>query len=217
MKPQKSWWLLIIVSLGVIIPFMAPYLTFDSSISRISITSTRIQYPVLVAHILAACIALLSGFSQFIEYIRIHKPRIHRVMGRVYVCSVFISALLALVIVVFYIENFTKATAFLALAIFWLVTCWNGYRSAINKRFDEHRKWMIRSFGITLVAVSGRVLVPVLLLTYYTLNGFSLPGGRKMMVEEVLNINIWAGLILNFIIVEWFILKSNKVKIKPPH
>jgi hypothetical protein len=95
-----------------------------------------------------------------------------------------------------------------------LVTCWKGYRSAVNKRFNEHRKWMIRSFGITLVAVSGRVLVPVLLLTYYTLNGFSLPGGRKMMVEEVLNINIWAGLILNFIIVEWFILKSDKVKKK---
>ncbi|MBP1082140.1 hypothetical protein JOC74_002633 [Bacillus capparidis] len=62
---------------------------------------------------------------------------------------------------------------------------------------------MIRSFGVTLVAVSGRVAVPVLLLTYYTLNGFSLPGGREKMVEEVLNVNIWVGLIVNFIIVEY--------------
>ena len=60
-----------------------------------------------------------------------------------------------------------------------------------------------------MVAVSGRILVPVLLLTYYVLNGFSLPGGREKMVEEVLNVNIWAGLLLNFIIVEWMIFKSN--------
>jgi hypothetical protein len=71
---------------------------------------------------------------------------------------------------------------------------------------------MIRSFGLTLVAVSGRVVVPVLLLAYYTLNGFSLPGGREQMVEEVLNVNIWAGLILNFIVIEWMILKPGKTK-----
>ncbi|MBM7652434.1 hypothetical protein [Neobacillus cucumis] len=44
---------------------------------------------------------------------------------------------------------------------------------------------MIRSFGVTLVAVSARLMVPVLLLVYYILNGFSLPAGREKMVEEV--------------------------------
>jgi hypothetical protein len=67
---------------------------------------------------------------------------------------------------------------------------------------------MIRSFGVTLVAVSGRIVVPFLLLTYYTLNNFSLPGGREKMIEEVLNVNIWVGLIINFIVVEWSILRK---------
>jgi hypothetical protein len=72
---------------------------------------------------------------------------------------------------------------------------------------------MMRSFGITLVAVSARVLVPVLLITYYTFNGFMLPEGRDKMIEEVLNVNIWAGLVLNFVIVEWIILnKKNRVE-----
>ncbi|MBD0379994.1 DUF2306 domain-containing protein [Paenibacillus sedimenti] len=211
MKLSKSRWLLIIVSLGVIIPFMAPYLTFDPSMSRVPITSTSIQYPVLVGHILFAFIALVSGFFQFIDRIRIHKPIIHRYLGRIYVCSVFISGLLALV-VIFYIEDFSKAISFLALSLIWLFTTWKGYRTAVRKRFDEHKKWMIRSFGMTLVAVSGRVLVPVLLFAYYTLNVFSLPGGREKMIEEVLNVNIWAGIILNFIIIEWMILKSSKTQ-----
>jgi hypothetical protein len=210
MNPKKSWWLLVLVSLGVIIPFMAPYLTFDPAKSRIPITSTTIQFPVLLAHIVFAFIALISGFFQFIDRIRIHRPIIHRCLGRIYVSSVFISGLLAL-IVIFYIENFAKATSFLALSLTWLFTCWKGYRSALRKNFTEHRIWMIRSFGITLVAVSGRVLVPVLLLTYYIFNGFSLPGGREKMVEEVLNVNIWVGLIVNFIIVEWMIVRSNKI------
>ncbi len=209
MKLKKSWWLLVIVSLGVIIPFVAPYLTLDPANSRVPINSTAIQFPLLVAHIVFACVALISGFFQFIERIRIHKPKIHRYLGRIYVSSVFISGLLALA-VVFYIENFTKTTAFLALSLTWLFTTWKGYRAAVRTSFDEHRKWMIRSFGVTLVAVSGRILVPVLFLTYYILNGFSLPGGREKMIEDVLNINIWVGLVLNLIIVEWVILKSKK-------
>jgi len=38
----------------------------------------------------------------------------------------------------------------------------------------------------------------------------SLPGGREKMIEEVLNVNIWAGLSVNFIIVEWRILRKNE-------
>jgi uncharacterized membrane protein len=139
------------------------------------------------------------------------SPKVHRYLGRVYVISVFISAILALT-VSFNIENLTKATSFLVLSFTWLVTCWKGYRTARRKRFYEHRKWMIRSFAVTLVAVSGRLVVPVLLLFYYTLNGFSLPGGREQMIEEVLNVNICVGLVVNFMIVEWLILKPKNIR-----
>jgi uncharacterized membrane protein len=211
MKQKRSWWILFIVSLGVMIPFMLPYLTLDPSKSRVSISTNNIHYPLLVTHIIFACIALITGFLQFIELIRIQNPKTHRVLGRVYVISVFISGLLALE-VVFYIENFTKSLAFLTLTIVWLVTCWNGYRSAVKRRFNQHRIWMMRSFGVTLVAVSARLLVPLLLLSYYILNGFAIPGGRERMVEEVLNVNIWVGLLLNFVIVEWIILKKSGKK-----
>ncbi|QGQ98860.1 DUF2306 domain-containing protein [Paenibacillus psychroresistens] len=207
MKQKRSWWILFIVSLGVMIPFMLPYLTLDPARARVAIASKNIQFPLLVTHIIFAFIALVTGFLQFIERIRIQYPKLHRYLGRAYVISVFISGLLALV-VVFYVENFTKALAFLALTMVWLVTCWKGYRYAMKGQFKEHRIWMIRSFGITLVAVSARIVVPLLLLSYFLLNGLTIPGGREQMVEEVLNVNIWVGLLLNFIIVEWIILKK---------
>jgi uncharacterized membrane protein len=207
MKQKKSWWFLVIVTFGIMVPFIVPYLTLDPANSRISITSATVQYPALVAHIILAFIALITGFLQFVDRIRLNRSKIHRYIGRVYVSSVFISGLLALVLV-FFIEDFAKAVSFLVLAIFWMFTSWKGYRTAVKKDFKEHRIWMIRSFSFTLVAVSGRLIVPVLLLTYYVLNDFSLPGGREKMVEEVLNVNIWVGIVLNFMIVEWIILRK---------
>ncbi|MED1780908.1 DUF2306 domain-containing protein [Brevibacillus fortis] len=207
MKLSKIWWGLFLVSLVVILPFMAPYLTLDPANSRITIISGTLQYPLLVAHIASAFIALLTGFFQFVDRIRLKKPRIHRFLGRVYVFSVFISGLLSLASI-FYAENFTKASAFLILSLAWLFTCWKGYRTAITGEYEEHRKWMIRSFGMTLVAISARLLVPVLLLLYFIFHGFSIPHGMEIVIGEVLNVIIWAGLILNFVIVEWAILKK---------
>lgn len=210
MKPKKSWWVLVIVSIGVMIPFVVPYLTLAPANSRVSLTSNAaIQYPLLLAHILLACIALASGFFQFSSRQRIEKPMIHRVLGRVYVFSVLTSSLLSL-LYLFFVDDFTKAISFLVLSILWIFTCLKGVRNAVNKNFEEHRKWMIRSFGVTLVAVSGRLVVPLLLLTYYTLHGFSLPEGREKMLEEVLNVNIWVGLLVNFIVVEWGFLHRKK-------
>jgi len=215
-KKRKSWWVLVIVSIGVMVPFMYPYLTFDSDNSRVEITSTVIHYPALVTHIIFAFIALVTGFLQFIDPIRHSRPKVHRNMGRIYVISVFISGLLTFVLF-FYIENFMKAMAFLVLAILWLFTTWKAYRKAVKRRFNEHQIWMIRSFGITLVAVSARLLVPLLILVYAIFNNFTLPGGRDLMIKEILDINIWAGLVLNIVIIEWMILgilgrlsKSNK-------
>lgn len=211
-KQKKSWWILIIVSLGVMIPFMYPYVTLDPAKSRVAITSATIQYPILVTHIVLAFIALVAGFLQFVDRIRLNNPRVHRNIGRIYVGSVLISGLLAFVLY-FYAGNFTKALAFLSLGVFWLFTTWKAYRKAARRRFDEHRIWMIRSFGITLVAVVARILVPVILFSYVIFNGFTLPGGREQMIEEILKVNIWVGLILNIVIVEWMILNR---KFKAP-
>ncbi|MBM7567805.1 DUF2306 domain-containing protein [Paenibacillus sacheonensis] len=209
MGMKRSWWLLVIVSLGIMIGFSAPYLTFDSANSRVDTAPGSLQFPVLVTHILFAFAALVTGFTQFMERVRTQRPKLHRNLGRIYVVSVMISALLALPLTG-YMDDFSKAVGFIALALIWLFTTWRGYRSAVNRDFTAHRRWMIRSFGITLVAVSGRLLVPVLLLTYGVLHGFSLPEGREGMVDAVLNVNIWAGLIVNFMLVEWVFLKPKR-------
>ncbi|MBW5448866.1 DUF2306 domain-containing protein [Cohnella sp. CFH 77786] len=209
MKTKKILWWLAIASFGIMVPFMAPYFTLDPAGSRVPVAPGTVQYPALLAHILFAFIALVSGFLQFADRIRLRNPKLHRNLGKAYVASVFLSGLMSLV-PLSCIENFAKAASFLALAILWLFTSWKGYRAAVKHRIEEHRVWMVRSFGMTLVAVSGRLVVPLLLLAYYVLHGFSLPEGREKMVEEVLNANLWVGIVLNFAIVEWIVLRRMK-------
>jgi hypothetical protein len=116
-----------------------------------------------------------------------------------------VSGLLGLVLM-FFTENFTKALAFLTLSLLWLFTSWKGFRMAVKGRFKEHRMWMIRSYAMTLVAISARVIVPICILLYLGLHGFQLPnGGREQMVADILEVNIWIGLILNVIVVEWML------------
>lgn len=204
---RKSWWVLAIVAFGVMVPFTVPYLSLSPDDSRVNIMPDTAQYSVLVAHIAFAFVAMAAGFLQVVDRIRVRRPSVHRTIGRIYVGTVFVSGLLALLLI-FYISDFGKAVSFLVLALAWLWTCWKGYRAAVRKKYDEHRVWMIRSFGITLVAVSARLLVPVLLLAYLVLHDFSLPDGREGMVEQVLNVNVWAGVVVDVMIVEWMVLRK---------
>lgn len=204
MKLQKKWWALAVISLGVMMPFAVPYLSLDPDQSRISIESETVQYPLLIVHICTAMVALITGLVQFIDPIRLKKPRFHRYTGRVYVLSVMISGLTAIGLF-FYEKDYSRALSFLVLALLWLFTSWKGYRTAVNRKFEEHRKWMVRSFAITLVAVCARLLTPLLFLTYIANNGFSFAGfSREAMIETVLNVNIWPAIIVNLIIVEWW-------------
>jgi len=203
---RKVYLLLLIVSFGVMLPFIAPYVTLDPGNSRVAIESETVQFPALIAHIGFGLLAMASGFVQLSAKVRRSRPDLHRRFGRVYVLSVAVSGLAALV-VTFYVEDFGKAVSFLMLSALWLLTCWNGWRAAVRRRMEEHRVWMIRSFGMTLAVASARLLTPVLMLIDAALHGFTLPGGLEGMIGDVLNVNVWVGLLLNLVIVEWGILR----------
>ncbi|SDO02811.1 Predicted membrane protein [Paenibacillus sp. yr247] len=201
-----------IIILGVAIAAVFPYVTLNPANSRVTLnTAFSLHYTVLVLHIGFALVALVSGLFQFHERFRASYPAWHRALGRIYVISVMLSGLLGLVLT-FYSESFTKAMAFLTLSLLWLFTSWKGFRFAVKRQFHEHRIWMIRSYAITLVATSARLIVPVCILLYLGMHGFHLPeGGREQMIANILEVNIWIGLLINLFIVEWFLLKPRKV------
>lgn len=208
MNPKTKLYALWAVAAGVGLFAAAPYASLNPNASRVELhPSFPPFYALLTVHIASALVALLIGPLQGLERLRGRYPTMHRFMGRVYAVSIAVSALISLVLA-FHIESFTKALAFLVLSLLWLFTCWRGVAAARSKQFQAHRLWMMRSYAITCVAVTARLLVPACLLVYAAMHGFTLTGGREYVVAQILEVNIWVGLVVNLAVAEWVIARN---------
>jgi uncharacterized membrane protein len=113
-------------------------------------------------HIAFAGIALLVGPLQFVSRWRRRAPRLHRVLGRVYLVGVGVGALTGLVISTASSVAFLGFFGFGTLAVLWAWTGWKAYRAIRAGRVAEHQAWMIRCFALTYAAVTLRLWVGVL-------------------------------------------------------
>jgi uncharacterized membrane protein len=130
----------------------------------------------LLLHIGAGIPALLIGPLQFWPKFRNRFLQVHRYCGRVYVLAVFVASLGALYMSVFASNSLSAKSGLSAraglgtLAVFWLISVVLAYVSIRRMNIREHQEWIIRSYIMTLVFVSHR------LLTGWTMGlGFSFP------------------------------------------
>jgi len=115
--------------------------------------------PWLLVHAACAGTALLTVAFQFLPAIR-RRRAVHRWIGRVYATAVVIAGSAGLALAVGTTAGPIAATGFGLLAVIWLYTTGQGWLAARGRRFDEHRRWMIRSFSLTFAAVTLRLYMP---------------------------------------------------------
>ena len=108
----------------------------------------------LIPHVLFGSVALLSGPIQFSTRFRQRHPEFHRVLGRIYVVSVFLSAPTGVLLSVG--RPGFPGTSMQALA--WVVCTAAAFITARNRQIPQHRQWMARSYAVTFTFVSSRVL-----------------------------------------------------------
>ncbi|MEQ1735074.1 MAG: DUF2306 domain-containing protein [Rhodoglobus sp.] len=114
-------------------------------------------------HIGFAGVALVAGPFQFAQWLRTRVPRVHRIMGRIYLVSVAIGGTAALVMAPFNTAGFVGFFGFGSLAVLWLFTGWKAYRSIRAGDVNAHQAWMIRNFSLTYAAVTLRLWIGVLI------------------------------------------------------
>jgi uncharacterized membrane protein len=108
----------------------------------------------LIPHTLCGIIALLSGPIQFSSRFRRRHLKLHRVLGRIYVISVFIGAATGVALASG--RPGFPGTAMQAAA--WIVCTTAAFLTARNRQILQHRQWMARSYAVTFTFVSSRVL-----------------------------------------------------------
>jgi len=108
----------------------------------------------LIPHTFCAVIALLAGPVQFSSRLRRRLLKFHRVLGRIYVISVFIAALTGIALAAG--RPGMPGTCMQAAA--WIVCTTAAFITARNRQIAQHRQWMARSYAVTFTFVSSRVL-----------------------------------------------------------
>ncbi len=103
---------------------------------------------------------LLIGPFQFLPRLRTNKPSLHRWTGRLYVAGCLASGVAALLLAPDAITGATAQAGFTLLALFWIATTSTALVKALQRRYAEHRRWMIRSYALTLAAVTLRIYLP---------------------------------------------------------
>jgi uncharacterized membrane protein len=126
------------------------------------ISDNLLVHPWLALHVAGAATALLVGPLQFVARLRARRPAVHRVLGRVYVTGCLVGGVAGLVLAFGAASGPVSVAGFGLLAVLWLATTVQAWRSAVQGRFVEHRAWMIRSMALTYAAVTLRLYLPIL-------------------------------------------------------
>lgn len=150
-------------------------------------------------HVYASMWVLLAGFTQFSGSLQRNYPRLHRGMGYVYITDVLIITGPAGLLMGFYANGgLSSRIAFVLLAVLWIYFTAMALVKAKQKDFTAHRNFMIRSYALTLSAITLRAW------KYAITNTVELPP------MDVYRVVAWLGWGLNLIVAEWMIIK------KPP-
>lgn len=201
---RRLWWtgigLMTVAAMGVA-GYSAPaYLTGNPALSRIPINpDIAVHYLSIAVHAVPASLALFLGPLQFITPLRVKFPRLHRVVGRIYMISIVVAALAAIFATIFTLNGIPVQVGFALLIGAWVYTLAQGYRSIRRGEVQLHRIWMIRNYSFTFAAVVLRVFLGlgVILRMSYPWLSF----------DDIYPASVWASVLICAVVPEYFIIQ----------
>lgn len=192
------WTLIALLSVGV-----AGYAMFHAVTG---FAYLPLQNPVLdpwglQTHIIASSVALMIGPLQFLRVLRQRQPRLHRWLGRSYVAACLIGGFAGGIIALGSTAGPVAGWGFFLLALLWVPATLRALFAAMRRDFADHERWMIRSFALTLAAVTLRLYLPSSQIA-----GIPFPDAYPVIA--------WACWVPNLIIAEIWI--ASRRKPRPP-
>jgi uncharacterized membrane protein YozB (DUF420 family) len=215
-----SWWRRpwIVPLLLVVVAFLAfsvpPYLTFDPAQSRLRPPEhNAVYYPALVAHVLFGTVAMVTACFQIWPAFRTRHRRGHRITGRIYVFGGALPAgLLGLYIGWHTAAGPSVRVANLVGSALWLTVTITGLWLARQRRYGEHRRWMSRSFALTMSIVLSRVVnvIATIVLTPEVNTTFG--GSEELMRSSAAGIGVWLSPLLLLLVTDWLLERRKPAK-----
>lgn len=131
-----------------------------SEVAPPPITANAFADPFLIIHVVAAVTALVIAPVQFVAGVRRRWPAFHRLTGRLYLVACAIGAPAGFILAFGTTLGPVAGSGFAVLALLSAGFTWLGWRSAVERRFDAHRLWRLRSYAMTAAAITLRLMIP---------------------------------------------------------
>ena len=209
---------LAVAALAFIAFALPPYLSLDPARSRIPPPAgVPAYYPLLVVHVVFASIAMATACVQMSPWIRQVRPSWHRLSGRIYIfAGVLPAGLSGLVIGVLTPFGPIIRASNVLLAVLWLTCTLVGFRMAMQGRYADHRRWMVRSITLTLSIIANRIWAVVFTLTLGPQLHTTFGGNEMLMVHAIAGLSGWLGWALPLLIVEWWVVERSRAVVRTP-
>ena len=147
-------------------------------------------------HVYASMWVLFAGFTQFSGKLQRHYPGVHRIMGYIYVVDILLITGPAGLVMGFYANGgISSRIAFVMLAALWIFFTAMALYKARKRDFKSHRNYMIRSYALTLSAITLRAW------KFGINNSFELPP------MDVYRTVAWLGWVVNLAVAEIIIYR----------
>ncbi len=192
---RKTLWVSMAV-LSVLVALYAFGLLVMPGVGPPFIAERRLDMPIaLYAHLAGGLVALGVGPWQMNTRLRALSLGRHRLLGRVYVIAVLVGGLGALALATVSMEGLVTHLGFGMLGVLWLMSTLQAYLRIRAGDQAGHRVWMIRSFALTLAAVTLRVFLPLSQVV-----GIPFADAYQAVA--------WVCWVPNLVVAEWFVLRT---------
>jgi len=182
----------------IVIPYFSESWDYDFLVTKMGIIHLSYYRIAFMLHISSSLVVICTGAFLFLTVGGEVWRRIHRVLGRVYVGLVLLIAAPSGLVMGYHANGgLIGQINFILLSILWWWFTFRGFDTIRRGKVAEHKKWMLRSYALTLSAVTLRFIQMMIPYSWY------------VDPDLVYVLVSWSSWILNFGVGEMIISKPN--------
>jgi uncharacterized membrane protein YozB (DUF420 family) len=182
-----------------------PYLTLDPAQARIQPMPPHASYyPLLVTHIFLGSVALVTACLQVWPWLRRFHPTVHRWSGRSYVTVSLTASVCTMIIAPMGQFGANQRVANTMLAVLWFGTTLAGFRAIRQRRYADHRQWMLRSVALAFSIVANRAWIAIAFAAFMP-EVYTGAEVDQTALSQAIGVASWMSWIVNLLIVEWWL------------
>ncbi|NUT92900.1 MAG: DUF2306 domain-containing protein [Saccharothrix sp.] len=211
---RDQWWVLplALYCVGFAVTGGWRYFIFDESISLAAPARPELpwQYPIIALHVIFGAFAIATAWIQVWPWFRDNHPKWHRRIGYVYFgLGVIPSGILAFPVAFLATSGHGPRTVLGVMGVLWMISSLAGLRAARQRRFDDHRRWMLRSVALTTCIATARPFVYGQIGLLGALLPETYPATRDTFVlSEAMGLFI--AMMIHLVFVEWVLLRPKR-------